>query len=153
MNLKTVADAIAARYVGITATVGNTTETVSATASLHNQVGKLALLVYPPTGDLSIGLGRMRDDSLDFPVRLLRDPFSMPARSDWLYAWTTALRDRLETNMDLDLSYVAWAQCVSLRVEPDGESYASLEGSLASFDVVEFIVRVHLTEVVSSVAI
>lgn len=152
MNLKSIADGIATELASLTATNGSLTETVSATADLPNAVGKLALLVYPPTGDLGMGPGKRRADTYEFPVRLLRDPLNAPARTQWLYAWFNALRDEVEKNMDLGLSYVAWASPVSLRMTLDGEEYSSADGTFAAFDVVELIVRVRVDEVVSTVA-
>jgi len=149
MNSKTTADAIAARFTSVTATVNGIAESlVLCTASLPNSIAVgPVLLVYPPTGVLGIGVSKMRSDELDFPVRLLRDPLNVPLRTDALYAWYDALRDRVEAQMTLGLAYVAWASCVSMRAELDGESYA---GSL--FDVVELTVRVHFMEVVNSVS-
>jgi hypothetical protein len=154
MDLQVVADAIAARFVAITAANGSDTETVTGTADLPDQVSKLALLVYPPTGTLEIGLSRSREDTLDFPVRLLRDPpANVPGRSQWLYSWVNALRDRVEMDMDLGLAYVAWAKPISLRMEIDGQQYSSVDGTFAQFDVVELIVQVRFQEIVLTVAI
>lgn len=150
MNSKATADAIAARFTGVTATVNGATEgLVLCTASLPNTIAVgPVLLVYPPSGTLAIGVSQRRSDELDFPVRLLRDPLNVPLRTDALYAWYDALRDRVEANMDLDLAYVAWARCTEMRAELDGESYG---GSL--FDVVELVVRVRFDEVVTSVSV
>jgi hypothetical protein len=151
MNSKSVADGIAARFVGVTATVSGVSKAIALgpTASLPNEISKgPALLVYPPRGVLDIGESKLRKDMLDFPVRLLTDPLNYPQRSDALYAWYDALRDRVEMNMDLDLAYVAWAQPISARLELDGEQYAGVE-----YDVIEFIVRVRFNEVVSSVSV
>lgn len=150
MNLKATADAIAGRFTGVTATVGTTTESLTmATASLPNAAGKgPALLVFHPRGVLDVGVSRIRNDMLDFPVRLLRDPLNYPTRSDWLYAWYDALRDRVEADMDLGLAYVAWAQPISSEVEVDGFEYAEV-----SYDLIEFIVRVRFDEVVTTLAI
>lgn len=150
MNLKAIADAIAGRFTGVTATVDGKTESirVGPTASLPDALADgPALLVYHPTGALDVGVSQLRSDTYDFPVRLLRQGVRYGLRSDALYAWATALRDRVEMNMDLDLAYVAWAQPVGMRVELDGENYA---GDL--YDVVEIDVRVRLYESVSTVA-
>jgi hypothetical protein len=147
MNTKNVADAIAARFTGITA--AGEALTVGPTASLPNAIAKgPALLVYPPVGDLSIGMTRSRDDALTFAVRLLRDPLDVPARTDALYAWYDAMRDLIEMNMDLDLAYVAWASPISMRAELDGIEYAA-----AVFDVVELLVKVQFNEYVATIAI
>ncbi len=151
MNAKDVAAAIAARFVGVTATNGGVTESLTATptASLPNTVAKgPVLLVFHPSGVLEVGVSKLRSDELDFPVRLLRDPMDYPARSDWLYAWYDATRDRVEMDMDLGLAYVAWARPVSVTVELDGFEYQ--DG--VKFDVIEYIVRVHFNETVGSVA-
>ena len=151
MNTKATADAIAARFVGVTATLNGTVEAlVSApTASLPDAIAKgPVVLVFHPTASLEIGIGRMRNDQYSFPVRLLRDPIGYPTRSDWLYAWHDATRDRIEGNVDLDLAYVARAALISARVELDGEEYAGVK-----FDVVEYAVSVLFREVVATVRI
>jgi len=146
MNSKTTADAIAARFTGITA--GGEAIVVGPTASLPNTIAKgPALLVYPPTGVLDIGVSKIRSDELDFAVRLLRDPNSVPERTDALYAWIDAMRDRVEMQMTLGLAYVAWARPRSLRAELDGQEYGGV-----LFDVVELVVRVHYYEVVTTVS-
>lgn len=151
MNLKATADAIAGRFTGITATVGGVTESLvsNPTASLPDNVAKgPVILVYHPIGQLEVGVSRLRNDHYTFPVKLLRDPISYPARSDWLYAWHDAMRDRIEANLDLDLAYVAWAKCIGVRVAVDGEEYAK-----ADFDVVELAVQVLFREVVTTVSV
>lgn len=142
MNLRTIATALATT-IG-TLTVGD--ETATATARLPNTVSKLALLVYPPEGDLSFLMGPHLDAHIRFPVRLLRDPINMPARSDALLDWATALWPRPLTNYNLDVPGVVEAAPVSIRVEIDGEEYASVDGTLAPFDVAELIVDVHVYE-------
>lgn len=148
MNIQAIATAIATTIGTVTANG----ESATATAQLPNQVGKIALLVYPPTGDLEIGVGRMRNDHYDFPIKLLRDPVDMAARSDALYAWATALRDLVEANMDLGLSYVARAWLTSLRIQIDGEQYADAMGVHSPFDVIELNARVLVREVVATVS-
>jgi len=158
MNTKSIAAAIAGRYTGITATVNGVTEAlVLCTASLPNTVAKgPVILVYPPRGVVGLGspmpLGH-RNDVLTFPVRLLRDPLDVPVRSDALYAWYDAMRDRVEGDMDLGLgAYVKWAETNGpVRLELDGESYAQpgAVGGLGTFDVVELPVTVQLDEAVS----
>lgn len=150
MNLKATADAIAARFVGATATVDGVSEgiIVGPTASLPNSVGKgPALLVFHPTGVLDIGVSKLRRDELDFPVRFLRDPLNYPQRSDALYAWYDALRDLVEADMDLGLAYVSWARPISAEVALDEGEYAG-----AQYDLIEFVVRVHFNEVVTTVS-
>lgn len=149
MNLKDIADAIATRFVGTTATIGTETQgiEIGPTASLPNTLGKgTALLVFHPIGTLELGFSQMRDDHYDFPVRLLLDPLDYPRRSDWLYAWATALRDQVATKLQLGLPYVAWAEPVAMRVELDVEHFYS-----AQYDMVELTVRVRVYEHVSSV--
>jgi hypothetical protein len=151
MNLKAIADAIAATFVGTTATVDGVTEIIAIgpTASLPNSIGKAtSLLVFPPTGELEIAMGPRRRDTFDFPVRLLRDPVNYPSRTDWLYAWATAIRDKVETNYDLGLAYVAWAEAVSMAVELDGYTYGDSE-----CDEVLLTIRVRLDEIVATVSI
>jgi hypothetical protein len=145
MDLKVIADAVAARFVNVVATNGTETETATATADLPNQVVKLALLVYPPTGDLGLIMGPKLDDHYIFPVRLLRDPLNVPSRSQWLYAWATAMRTRVQQNIDLDVAGVAEAQVTAMRAQIDGHTYG--QGSAAAlFDVVEVMVDVHVYE-------
>jgi hypothetical protein len=148
VNLKDTADAIAARFTGVTATSGTVTEAlVQCTASLPNTVaGGPALLVFHPTGVLDVGVSKLRKDTLDFPVRFLRDPLNVPGRSDWLYAWWDALRPRVEMQMSLGLAYVAWAQPVDTDMGIDGFLYAG-----KTFDFIEFVVRVRFNEVVATV--
>ena len=142
MTLKAVADALAAKYTGTTATVGTLTEalTVTPTASLPNDLAKgPALFVYHPKGVLDIAMSRIRRDEHDFPVRLLRDPLNYPERSDWLYAWYDALRDKVRDGETLGLSYVSWANVIASDIQLDGGEYAGRQ-----FDLIEFTVRVHI---------
>lgn len=150
MNLQAIADAIAARFVGVTATAGALTYSLKSTptASLPNSIGKgPALLVFLPTGQLDMGVGRRRDDHYDFPVRLLTDPLDYPRRTDALYAWAQALRDKVEAQSTLGLSYVAWAKPIAMRLELDAIDYAGV-----TFDLVELTVRVLVMETVATVA-
>jgi len=151
VDLKTIADGIAARFVSVTATNGAATETATATADLPNQVAKLALLVYPPTGALNIVMGPKLDDQYDFAVRLLRDPLNTPNRTQWLYAWATAMRTRVQTSWSLGITGVTQAETKDIRVEIDGEKYSSVDGTYMTFDVVELIVRVWVWEIATSV--
>lgn len=153
MNLKTIADGVAARFVAVTATNGSATETATATADLPNAVAKLALLVYPPTGELSIIMGPHTNDHYDFPVKLLRDPLSVPERSQWLYAWATALRPLVQAKFSLGVTGVVEAQASGLRMEIDGEKYSMPDGVYREFDVVEFTVRVHVYEIAAGVSL
>jgi hypothetical protein len=149
MNSKTVADAIAGRFIGVTATNGGVTEgfAVAPTASLPNSLARgPALFVYHPTGVLDVGVSKLRLDMLDYTARFLRDPMDYPARSDWLYAWYDALRDRVEMDIDLSLSYVAWARPVEAKIELDGWDYAKV-----TYDLIELIVRVRFNEVVTTI--
>lgn len=144
-DLKAVADAIALRFLG--ATAGGKGFASAPTASLPNTLGKGPVcLVYHPTGDLDIGLGKMRNDHFDFPVKILIDPLNVPARSDRLYAWYTATRDLVEGKLELGLSYVKWARLTDVRIEIDGEKYGD-----NIFDVVEYTVRVLIIEPVPTV--
>lgn len=155
MNTRAVADAIAGRFAGVTASITNPqgiVETegiaVGPTSRLPNAVGRgVNLLVFHPTGPLDIGVSKLRSDTLDFPVRMLRDPLDTPGRSDWLYAWYDAMRDRVEMDMDLGLSYVAWARPISMAAQIEGFEYAKVP-----VDMVELVVRVRFNEVVTTVA-
>lgn len=145
MNTASVAAAIAARFTGVTA--GGESIAVGPTHRLPNTIAKgPALLVFPPTGDLGIGGSRRRDDRLLFPVRLLRDPLDVPARSDALYAWYDALRDQVEKAVTLG-GLVEYAEVVGMRAELDGYEYAGVP-----FDVVELMVAVRFNEVVATIA-
>jgi hypothetical protein len=153
MNYKTIADGIAARFGTVTATNGSATESATATADLPNQVAGLALLVYPPTGPLSLNIAHHNDD-LDFPVRLLRDPINMPERTQWLYAWATALRPIMEQGFTLGIAGVTQALPTEMRIEPDGQNYASPLNTPGGdpFDVVELMVHVQIWELATGVA-
>lgn len=146
MDLATIAAGVAARFAGVTATNGTATETATATHLLPNNVGTLALLVYPPEADLDLVPGPRLDDHYIFPVRLLRDPVDVPTRSAWLYAWATALRTKVQANVDLDVSGVHEAKATSMRLSLDGVQYASASGGLQDFDLVEVLVDVHVFE-------
>ena len=144
MNNKAIADALAARYTGITASSGTETQTLAlCTARLPNTLpAGNALLVYPPTGEYTIGVSAIRQGTVGFFVRLLRDPVDVPIRTDWLYAWDNAMRDRVEGNVDLDLpTYVAEAEVVGFRLELDGQKYGT-----GIYDVVEHEVSVTIYE-------
>ena len=156
MNLKAIADAIALRFVGVTTSAGETFATTP-TASLPNSIAKGPVcLVYPPRGILEIGVSRMRNDHYDFPVRLLMDPIDVPTRTEALYRWYDATRDIVEGQFTLGLVYVAKAYLVSERMEiagkNSGEDYSSVTGDYATFDVIEYVVRVLVREVVATVA-
>lgn len=147
MNSYDIGAAVADRFTGIT--VGGKGLQVGPTALLPNTIAKgPALLVFPPTGTLEIGVSQLRRDELVYPVRLLLDPLDVKARTAALYAWYDAMRGKVEEKLQLGLSYVAWARPESMRAELDGETYA---GSL--FDVVELLVRVKLFEHVSTIAV
>ena len=147
MNLAAIATAIAGRFVGVTA--GGQSIAVGPTASLPNTIAKgPALLVFHPTGSLEFGAFKQRNDEYDFPVRLLIDPLNYPQRSDALYAWADALRDRVEMDMDLGLSYVVSAKATAIRLALDVDDFYGTQ-----FDMVELIVRVKLFEIVSGVSV
>lgn len=152
MNTRTIGDAIATRFNGITATLPDGSSegiAIGPTTKLPNAIAKgPALLVYPPSGVLDVGESAIRNDAFDFPVRLLRDPLDVPRRSEWLYAWIDAMRDRVEMQMSLGLAYVAMAQPIALTAEIDGFSFNGMP-----FDLVELIVRVQLFEHVTTVGI
>jgi hypothetical protein len=147
MNTLAIADAIAARFAGVTATSGTVTESLvmDPTARLPNALNKgPALLVFPPEGELSVAM-RRREDVLTFTVRLLRDPLNLPERTAWLYAWYDAIRDLVEAQMTLGLAYVAWAQPGRMSIEVDGYTYAGV-----LMDAVELDVTVRLDETVTT---
>lgn len=142
MNYKTVADAIAARFVDVVATNGTETETATATADLPDTIAKgPVLLVYPPFGSLRIIPGPRLEDVLDFPVKLLRDPLTVAVRGQWLLAWATALRTGVQQKVQLGVPGVLQAEAIAIRAELDGEKYAGIQ-----FDVVELTVRVWIVE-------
>lgn len=151
MDLKEIADGLALRFVGATTSAGE--KFVSApTASLPNSIAKgPVLLVYPPRGALEIGVSRMRNDHYDFPIKILMDPINVPTRTDALYRWYNATRDLVEGQFQLGLTYFVKAWLVAERMEIDGEQYASAAGPKGDFDVVEYLVRVLVREVVVTV--
>ena len=145
MDLKAIADALAARHVGVTA---NGESLLLTTASLPNAINSgPVLLVYPPSGTRSVGPGKQRDDEAEFFLRLLRDPLDVPSRTDALYAWYAAIQDKVLEDTDLGLAYVSWAYPSSFRLELDGQTYG---GSL--YDVVEIGVLVHIHETVTTMS-
>lgn len=152
MNLKTIADNLATTVGSVTATYGSDTQTLTATADLPDSIDR-ALLVYPPTGVLSLNVGTQRDDEYEFRLLYLSDPLSVTARVNWLYAWHDALRDKAESNMDLGLSYVQWVRATSSRLELDGELYSVTGGGLKPVDVVEVIHLVKVREFVATAQI
>ena len=142
MNSLAIADALAARFVGLTA--GGESLASVPTARLPNSIGAgPVILVYPPTGSgLDIGPSAMRTDLYTFEVRLLRDPLDSPTRHVKLYEWFDAMHDLIGLDMDLGLgSYVNKAEPVTCRLELDGETYGG-----SKFDVVELIVEVLIRE-------
>lgn len=145
MNTKAIADALAGRYSGLTATNGAVTESLSSTptASLPNQVTRgPVILVNPPEYVQEIGVSAIRRGIVRFVVVMLRDPLNVPDRTDWLYAWDNAMRDRVEANLDLDLpTYVAEAEVTIGRLALDGAEYAGVV-----FDSVEHEVEVSIYE-------
>lgn len=146
MNTLDVADAIAARFSGITA--GGVGLALGPTARLPDNVTRTpALLVYPPEGSLGLTMS-LRDDTLTFPVRLLlTTQAEAPRTTAALYAWYDAMRDQVGKQMTLGLAYVAWAQPVSMRIELAGQPYEGVP-----FDVVEIMVEVRFNEAVTTLA-
>jgi hypothetical protein len=142
MDFKAIATALASS-IG-TISVGSTS--VTATARLPNSVGTLALLVYPPTGDLGFLMGPQLNAHLQFPVRLLQDPSDVPSRTDALLDWATALWPTPQTGYTLGIAGVLNTEAQSIRIEIDGQQYSSIDGTFARFDVVELIVDVHVYE-------
>jgi hypothetical protein len=143
MDFRTIATNLATA-VG-TITVGD--DTATATARLPSAVGQLALLVYPPEADLSFLMGGpMLNAHLLFPVRLLRDPVDVPARTDALLDWATALWPKPQANYDLNVAGVIEAEATTIRIAIDGQQYSSVDGTFAPFDVVEMMVDVHVYE-------
>lgn len=145
MDLRAIADAIAAQYVGISATVNGTTESLAATptALLPNTVARgPVIIVNPPEGELEIGTSAIRQGVVRFDVLLLRDPVNVPQRTAWLYAWDAAMRDRVEQNLDLGLpGYVAIAEVTTFSLGIDSATYAG-----ANFDAVTHTVEVTIYE-------
>jgi len=151
MDLKAIADNLAACYTAVSATYGGETQTLTATADLPDTIDR-ALLVYPPSGTLSLAVGSQRDDEYTFRVLYLQDPLSTPARVGWLYAWFGVMRDKAEANMDLGLSYVKWCKTIEVRMELDGEPY-SYNGVFKQLDVVDITHVVKVQETVTTAAI
>ena len=149
MSTIDIADAIAARFIGLTATLDGTTEGLQSepTARLPNEVTKgPVILVFPPEGSLERPDLRLRRDTLVFAVRLLRDPLNYPERIGWLYAWYDAMRDEVGKQVRLGLSNV-WAMPAACRLEADGFTYGG-----RVLDVVELIVEVNVNGVITTLA-
>lgn len=138
MDFRTIGTALATAIGTITVNG----ESATATARLPNTVNALALLVYPPVSDLSFLMGGpMLDAHILYEVKLLRDPLDVPARTDMLLDWATALWPRPKANYTLGVAGVLDAEATHLRIQIDGESYG---GGL--YDVVEMTVDVHVYE-------
>ena len=148
-SLLSIAQAIAAQYVGITAngeSIG-----IGPTALLPNVIPPrtVALLVFPPSATLGIIPSAQRDDVYDFPVKILRDPVDVPARSTALYAWAEATRDVIYSHTSIGLGGVIFqALPQSMRMELDGETYGD-----HVYDVVEYSVRVYLNEIITNLGV
>jgi hypothetical protein len=152
MNSRQIAEAIAARFQNITATLPTgETETESAQYLLPDNINARALLVYPPTADVEHYPGKHRDTLALWPVRLLRDPLGVKRRTEWLYAWWDALYDEVGKATTLG-GLVTRALPVAVRVEIDGQNYSASTGEYRPFDVVELMVDVLADEVVTSMA-
>jgi hypothetical protein len=151
MNVRAIADAIAARYSGITVTVNSEVESLGTgpTAELPPNITRNALLVFPPVEEYDYYPSRQRIGTADFSVRLYRRPEAdMGRRSRYAYAWRDALTDKVEGNLDLDLAYVTHALDVGGRINLDDASYAD-----ETMDMVERTIRVHIKEVVTALAV
>ncbi|HXJ66734.1 MAG TPA: hypothetical protein VNN79_23495, partial [Actinomycetota bacterium] len=125
-------------------------------ADLPDQVGALALLVYPPSGPIEIGASQRRNDLYTFPVRLLRDPLSVPARTRWLYAWYDAIHDKIATThiaLGITPPPNIDANVVEMRAEIDGAKYSSVDGTFTQLDVVELTVQVLVNEHVPGITV
>lgn len=143
MGSKAAADAIAARFLNAQTSLAETFSSPP-TASLPNSVSRATVcLVYHPSGVLDIAMSRIRRDELDYPVRILIDPLDVPSRSDLLYRWYDATRDLVEAHVYLDTNTTA--RLIATRIELDGQNYAGVP-----LDVVEYVVRVHFGDVVST---
>ncbi len=140
MNSLAIADALAARFTGLTA--GGEPLASAPTARLPNAIGQgPVILVYPPTATLDVGASARRDDLYTFMVRLFRDPVDVPTRTAKLYAWFDAMHDLVGQQMQLGLAYVSIAEPVACRLELDGQKYGG-----GIFDVVELEVEVRVNE-------
>jgi hypothetical protein len=76
----------------------------------------------------------------------------MPTRTATLYAWAQVLYDKVLENYDLDLAYVAWAKPVSFRTALS-ERWQVGEQDFGEWDVIETIVRVHINEIITAMAV
>ena len=141
MDLRTIATGLATT-IG-TLTVGS--ESATATARLPNQIGTLALLVYPPEGDLSFLMGPKLNAHIVFPVRLLRDPTDVPSRTDALLDWATVLWPRGQSSPGVIAAGVE-SESTFIRIEIDGQKYSRVDDTFATFDVVELLVDCHVYE-------
>lgn len=146
MDNRAIAQALVARYTGLTATNGAGANEGLASAPaylLPNVVNATpVILVYLPEGDYDIGPSQIRQGASRFTVRMLRDPMDYPSRIAWMYGWDNAMRDRVEGHTGLGLSYVSSAHVIRFRLVTDGWTYDT-----KTFDLVEHIVEVGLYEV------
>jgi hypothetical protein len=147
MDLRTIADALAARYAGVT--VGGEGFQYGPSALIPNGIVKgPALIVMPPDGTRDVGVNKRREDELDFSVMWLNDPTDLPTRTALIYSWGQALYDKVLENYDLDLAYVAWAKPVSFRTAFDEQFM-----TFGKYDVIETVVRVHINEIIAAMAV
>lgn len=147
MDLRVIADAIAARYVGVT--VNGETFQYGPSPLVPNGIVKgPALIVMVPSGGLDDPFQRQRDDEHDFAVLWLNDPTDLPTRSALFYAWYNALQDKVYEQYRLGLSYVQWARPVSYRTAFDEQFL-----TLGKYDVIEWTVRVKVRETIPNMAI
>jgi len=144
-SLASIADALATRFVGLTADGEVLASTP--TRRLPNVIGQgPVILVYPPSGTVQLGTSARRDDHHTFEVKLLRDPTDVPGRSDKLYAWFDAMRDLIGQQMQLGLVDLT-AELTDYRLELDGQKYGG-----GVFGVVELTIEVRVNEHVLTVS-
>lgn len=148
-SIRSIADAIATQYSGITA--NGESISIGPTSLLPNTIPgrQVALIVLPPSGTLGVAPNAQRDDVYDFTVQILRDPIDVPARTVALYAWLDATRDVIYVHTSLGLGSVIFqALPVSVRCELDGETYGG-----SKYDVVEYVVRVQINEAIPTLGV
>lgn len=160
MDYQATADAIAARFTGITPpsytwttpTAGATTETDVAlrvvTTTLPNQLGPLPALYVMPPEDIAFEWGPSLTMHLRqiYLVRLARaQDQDIARRMAALQAWRTPLILRVVGRIQLGLTNVDWAELRSTRIAE--WTYAEVV-----HDIVELTIEVKIREQVAAAA-
>lgn len=143
MDIKAIADALAARFAAaaVTPPTGYD-DTATATAELPNAITTTpTCLVFPPELESSFS-GYKRSTNLVFPVRwYIAQTSDRPRSIQAVYAWQSYLLDQLEGSFDLDQTGSGVTHAVIVSASAGTGEYAEQE-----YAVVEFTVVVHVEE-------